>query len=161
MDEENPEDTSALDQSSRDFLDMAIRDYNLMFHTNYSTDSDNFQSYYKDVSLRMKNKELDLLIVVNMFLTGFDATTLNTLWVDKNLKMHGLLQAFSRTNRILNSIKTFGNIVCFRNLQKRTDAAIARFSDATTNGVVTLHPFPTITMATRMKRVSTTRDMWT
>ena len=141
LDEENPEDTSALDQSSRDFLDMAIRDYNLMFHTNYSTDSDNFQSYYKDVSLRMKNKELDLLIVVNMFLTGFDATTLNTLWVDKNLKMHGLLQAFSRTNRILNSIKTFGNIVCFRNLQKRTDAAIARFSDATTNGVVTLHPF--------------------
>ena len=95
----------------------------------------------KDVSLRMKNKELDLLIVVNMFLTGFDATTLNTLWVDKNLKMHGLLQAFSRTNRILNSIKTFGNIVCFRNLQKRTDAAIARFSDATTNGVVTLRPF--------------------
>lgn len=141
LDEENPEDTSALDQSSRDFLDMAIRDYNLMFHTNYSTDSDNFQSYYKDVSLRMKNKELDLLIVVNMFLTGFDATTLNTLWVDKNLKMHGLLQAFSRTNRILNSIKTFGNIVCFRNLQKRTDAAIARFSDATTNGVVTLRPF--------------------
>ena len=141
LDEENSEDTSALDQSSRDFLDMAICDYNLMFHTNYSTDSDRFQSYYKDISLRMKNKELDLLIVVNMFLTGFDATTLNTLWVDKNLKMHGLLQAYSRTNRILNSIKTFGNIVCFRNLQKRTDAAIARFSDATTNGVVTLRPF--------------------
>ena len=141
LDEENSEDTSALDQSSRDFLDMAICDYNLMFHTNYSTDSDRFQSYYKDISLRMKNKELDLLIVVNMFLTGFDATTLNTLWVDKNLKMHGLLQAYSRTNRILNSIRTFGNIVCFRNLQKRTDAAIARFSDATTNGVVTLRPF--------------------
>ena len=141
LDEENPEDTSALDQSSRDFLDAAIRDYNGMFHTNYSTDGDKFQNYYKDVSLRMKNKELDLLIVVNMFLTGFDATTLNTLWVDKNLKMHGLLQAYSRTNRILNSIKTFGNIVCFRNLQKRTDAAIARFSDATTNGVVTLRPF--------------------
>ena len=103
LDEENSEDTSALDQSSRDFLDMAICDYNLMFHTNYSTDSDRFQSYYKDISLRMKNKELDLLIVVNMFLTGFDATTLNTLWVDKNLKMHGLLQAYSRTNRILNS----------------------------------------------------------
>lgn len=89
----------------------AILDYNQMFHTNYDTSSDKFQSYYKDVSLRMKNKELDMLIVVNMFLTGFDATTLNTLWVDKNLKMHGLIQAFSRTNRILNSIKTFGNSV--------------------------------------------------
>ena len=94
LDEENSEDTSALDQSSRDFLEAAIKDYNEMFHTNYSTDSDKFQNYYKDVSLRMKNKELDLLIVVNMFLTGFDATTLNTLWVDKNLKMHGLIQAF-------------------------------------------------------------------
>ena len=118
LDEENSEDTSALDVNSRDFLEKAIRDYNEMFHTNYSTDGDKFQNYYKDVSLRMKNKELDLLIVVNMFLTGFDATTLNTLWVDKNLKMHGLIQAYSRTNRILNSIKTFGNIVCFRNLQK-------------------------------------------
>ena len=96
-----------------------------MFHTNYDTSSDKFQNYYKDVSLRMKNKELDILIVVNMFLTGFDATTMNTLWVDKNLKMHGLIQAFSRTNRILNSIKTFGNIVCFRNLQKRVDSAIS------------------------------------
>jgi type I site-specific restriction-modification system R (restriction) subunit len=94
LDEENPEDTSALDQSSRDFLEAAISDYNQMFHTNYSTDGDKFQNYYKDVSLRMKNKELDMLIVVNMFLTGFDATTLNTLWVDKNLKMHGLIQAF-------------------------------------------------------------------
>ena len=111
LDEENPEDTSALDQTARDFLDSAILDYNQMFHTNYDTSSDKFQNYYKDISLRMKNKELDLLIVVNMFLTGFDATTLNTLWVDKNLKMHGLIQAFSRTNRILNSIKTFGNIV--------------------------------------------------
>ena len=111
LDEENPEDTSALDHTSRDFLDAAINDYNEMFQTNYSTDGDKFQNYYKDVSLRMKNKEIDLLIVVNMFLTGFDATTLNTLWVDKNLKMHGLIQAFSRTNRILNSIKTFGNIV--------------------------------------------------
>lgn len=125
LDEENPEDTSALDQSSRDFLDAAIRDYNEMFHTNYSTDGDKFQNYYKDVSLRMKNRELDLLIVVNMFLTGFDATTLNTLWVDKNLKMHGLIQAYSRTNRILNSIKVCGNIVCFRNLQKRTDDALS------------------------------------
>lgn len=141
LDEENSEDTSALDQSSRDFLEMAIKDYNEMFHTNYSTDSDKFQNYYKDVSLRMKNKELDLLIVVNMFLTGFDATTLNTLWVDKNLKMHGLIQAFSRTNRILNSIKTFGNIVCFRNLQKRVDAAISLFGDKNAGGIVLMKGF--------------------
>jgi len=141
LDEENSEDTSALDQTSRDFLDGAIRDYNEMFHTNYSTDGDKFQNYYKDVSLRMKNKELDLLIVVNMFLTGFDATTLNTLWVDKNLKMHGLIQAFSRTNRILNSIKTFGNIVCFRNLQKRVDDAISLFGDKNASGIVLLQTF--------------------
>lgn len=141
LDEENPEDTSALDQSRRDFLDAAIKDYNELFHTNYSTDGDKFQNYYKDVSLRMKNKELDLLIVVNMFLTGFDATTLNTLWVDKNLKMHGLIQAFSRTNRILNSIKTFGNIVCFRNLQKRVDDAIALFGDKNASGIVLMQKF--------------------
>lgn len=141
LDEENPEDTSALDQPSRDFLESAIRDYNEMFHTNYDTSSDKFQNYYKDVSLRMKNKEIDLLIVVNMFLTGFDATTLNTLWVDKNLKMHGLIQAFSRTNRILNSIKTFGNIVCFRNLQKRVDDAISLFGDKNSGGVVLLRKF--------------------
>lgn len=141
IDDENPEDTSKLDQSARDFLDMAIMDYNQMFHTAYSTDSDKFQNYYKDVSLRMKNKELDLLIVVNMFLTGFDATTLNTLWVDKNLKMHGLIQAFSRTNRILNSVKTFGNIVCFRNLQKRVDAAISLFGDKQAGGIVLLRKF--------------------
>ena len=141
LDEENPEDTSALDQTARDFLDGAIKDYNKLFHTNYSTDGDKFQNYYKDVSLRMKNKELDLLIVVNMFLTGFDATTLNTLWVDKNLKMHGLIQAFSRTNRILNSIKTFGNIVCFRNLQKRVDDAISLFGDKNASGIVLLQTF--------------------
>lgn len=141
LDEENPEDTSALDQTARDFLDGAINDYNLMFHTNYDTSSDKFQNYYKDVSLRMKNKELDMLIVVNMFLTGFDATTLNTLWVDKNLKMHGLIQAFSRTNRILNSIKTFGNIVCFRNLQKRVDAAISLFGDKNAGGIVLMKTF--------------------
>lgn len=139
--EENSESTSALDQSSRDFLDLAIKDYNEMFNTNYSTESDKFQNYYKDVSLRMKNKELDLLIVVNMFLTGFDATTLNTLWVDKNLKMHGLIQAFSRTNRILNSIKTFGNIVCFRNLQKSVDDAISLFGDKDASGIVLMRPF--------------------
>lgn len=141
LDEENPEDTSALDANSRDFLEKAIRDYNEMFHTNYSTDGDKFQNYYKDVSLRMKNKELDLLIVVNMFLTGFDATTLNTLWVDKNLKMHGLIQAYSRTNRILNSIKTFGNIVCFRNLQKRTDDAISLFGDKNAGGIVLMRGY--------------------
>lgn len=141
LDEENSEDTSALDTPSRDFLESAIRDYNDMFHTNYDTSSDKFQNYYKDISLRMKNKELDLLIVVNMFLTGFDATTLNTLWVDKNLKMHGLIQAFSRTNRILNSIKAFGNIVCFRNLQKRVDSAISLFGDKNAGGIVLLKRF--------------------
>lgn len=141
LDEENSEDTSALDQPSREFLEEAIQDYNEMFHTNYDTSSEKFQNYYKDVSLRMKNKELDLLIVVNMFLTGFDATTMNTLWVDKNLKMHGLIQAFSRTNRILNSIKTFGNIVCFRNLQKRVDSAISLFGDKNAGGIVLLQSF--------------------
>lgn len=141
LEEENPEDTSQLSQTARDFLDSAIQDYNVMFHTNYDTSSEKFQSYYKDVSLRMKNKELDMLIVVNMFLTGFDATTLNTLWVDKNLKMHGLIQAFSRTNRILNSIKTFGNVVCFRNLQKRVDAAIAKFGDKGAGGIILMQSF--------------------
>lgn len=141
LDDENSEDTSALDKPSRDFLEYAIKDYNEMFHTNYDTSSDKFQNYYKDISLRMKNKEIDLLIVVNMFLTGFDATTLNTLWVDKNLKMHGLIQAFSRTNRILNSIKTFGNIVCFRNLQKRVDSAISLFGDKNAGGIVLLNSF--------------------
>ena len=141
LDEENSEDTSALDKPSRDFLENVIKDYNEMFHTNYDTSSDKFQNYYKDVSLRMKNKELDLLIVVNMFLTGFDATTLNTLWVDKNLKMHRLIQAFSRTNRILNSIKIFGNIVCFRNLQKRVDSAISLFGDKNAGGIVLLNSF--------------------
>lgn len=139
--EENSESTGALDQTARDFLESAIQDYNGMFRTNYDTSSDRFQNYYKDVSLRMKNKELDLLIVVNMFLTGFDATTLNTLWVDKNLKMHGLIQAYSRTNRILNSIKTFGNIVCFRNLQKRTDDAIALFGDKEASGIVLMKSY--------------------
>ena len=136
--EENPEDTSNLDASSRDFLDGAIKDYNAAFKTDYDTSGDKFQNYYKDVSLRMKNREIDLLIVVNMFLTGFDATTLNTLWVDKNLKQHGLIQAYSRTNRILNSIKTHGNIVCFRNLQKRTDDAVSLFGDKEAGGICVL-----------------------
>ena len=139
--EENSDDTSALDSSSRDFLEGAIKEYNAYFGTNYDTSADKFPNYYKDVSLRMKNKDIDLLIVVNMFLTGFDATTLNTLWVDKNLKMHGLIQAYSRTNRILNSVKTFGNIVCFRNLQKRTDEAISLFGDREAGGIVLMRGF--------------------
>lgn len=139
--EENSEDTSKLDAGSRDFLESAIADYNAMFKTNYDTSSAKFQNYYKDVSLRMKNRELDLLIVVNMFLTGFDAATLNTLWVDKNLKMHGLIQAFSRTNRILNSVKAYGNIVCFRNLQESVDKAIGLFGDKDATGIVLLRKF--------------------
>ena len=139
--DENSETTEGLDQSSRDFLEIAIKDYNKMFNTNYDTSADKFQNYYKDVSLRMKNREIDLLIVVNMFLTGFDATTLNTLWVDKSLRMHGLLQAFSRTNRILNSVKTYGNIVCFRNLENMTNEALALFGDENAAGVVLLKTF--------------------
>ena len=139
--EENPESTTSLDQPSRDFLDGAIKDYNQIFSTNYDTSSDKCQNYYKDLSLRMKNRQVDLLIVVNMFLTGFDATTLNTLFVDKNLKQHGLIQAYSRTNRILNSVKTFGNIVCFRNLQQETDDAIALFGDKDAASIVLLKDF--------------------
>ena len=141
VEDENSENTDGLDKSSRDFLEMAIDDYNKIFKTNYDTSSDKFQNYYKDVSLRMRNREIDILIVVNMFLTGFDATTLNTLWVDKNLKYHGLLQAFSRTNRILNSVKTFGNIVCFRNLEEETNNAIALFGDKEAGSVVLLKNF--------------------
>lgn len=134
-------DTTVMDASSRDALDRAIKDYNKMFKTNYSSDGDKFENYYKDVSLRMKNKELDLLIVVNMFLTGFDDTTLNTLWVDKNLRMHGLLQAFSRTNRILNSVKNYGNIVCFRNLQDRVEESIGLFGDKDADSIVLLKAY--------------------
>ena len=139
--EENPESTTNLDQQSKDFLEGAIKDYNKMFGTNYDTSSDKFQNYYKDLSLRMKNRQVDLLIVVNMFLTGFDATTLNTLFVDKNLRQHGLIQSYSRTNRILNSVKTFGNIVCFRNLQQETDDAIALFGDKDAASIVLLKDF--------------------
>ena len=141
MIDENSEDTSGLDVSSRDFLESAIADYNAMFGTSYDTSSDKFQNYYKDVSQRVKDREIDVLIVVNMFLTGFDATTLNTLWVDKNLRLHGLLQAYSRTNRILNSVKTFGNIVCFRNLEKATNESIALFGDKEASGVVLLKAY--------------------
>ncbi|HBC31919.1 MAG TPA: DEAD/DEAH box helicase [Clostridiales bacterium] len=130
-----------LDKSSRDFLESTIKDYNASFNTNYDTSSDKFQNYYKDLSLRVKNREVDLLIVVNMFLTGFDATTLNTLWVDKNLRQHGLIQAFSRTNRILNSVKTFGNIICFRDLKEETDRAIALFGNKDAGGIVLLKTY--------------------
>ncbi len=138
--DDNSESTDNLDQSSRDFLERAIGDYNKMFSVNYDTGA-TFQNYYKDVSQRVKNREIDLLLVVNMFLTGFDATTLNTLWVDKNLRMHGLLQAYSRTNRILNSIKTFGNIVCFRNLEQATNESIALFGDKEAGGLVLLKSY--------------------
>jgi type I restriction enzyme R subunit len=140
IDDENLEDTSLLDQNSRDFLESAIQDYNRMFKMNFNSGSE-FQNYYKDVSQRVKDREIDLLIVVNMFLTGFDATTLNTLWVDKNLRLHGLLQAYSRTNRILNTVKTFGNIICFRNLEKATNESIALFGDKEAGGVVLLKTY--------------------
>ena len=139
--DENPEDTTGLDASSRDFLENAIWDYNALFGTSYDTSADTFQNYYKDLSQRVKGREIDILIVVNMFLTGFDATTLNTLWVDKNLRLHGLIQAFSRTNRILNSIKTFGNIVCFRNLENKTNEALSLFGDKEAGGIVLLKTF--------------------
>lgn len=141
VEDENSESTEGLSTSDRDFLHSAILDYNIDFKTTYDTSPEKFQNYYKDVSLRMKNREIDLLIVVNMFLTGFDATTLNTLWVDKNLKMHGLLQAYSRTNRILNSIKTFGNIVCFRNLEEATNQSLALFGNKQAGGIVLLKTF--------------------
>ena len=134
-------DITGMDQSSRDFLESVIANYNKDFNTNYDTSSDSFQNYYKDLSLRVKNREVDLLIVVNMFLTGFDATTLNTLWVDKELKMHGLVQAFSRTNRILNSVKQFGNIICFRNLAEKVDEAIGLFGDRDASGIVLLKSY--------------------
>ena len=139
--DENSESTEALSTDDRTFLENAIKDYNNMFGTSYDTSSERFQNYYKDVSLRMKNREIDILIVANMFLTGFDAKTLNTLWVDKNLKWHGLIQAFSRTNRILNSVKTYGNIVSFRNLEDRLNEALAKFGDEQARGIVLLKPY--------------------
>ena len=134
-------DTHMLDASSREFLDFVIDEYNQKFETSFSSEGDGFQNYYKDLSDKVKKRQIDILIVVNMFLTGFDATTLNTLWVDKNLKQHGLIQAFSRTNRILNSIKTFGNIVCFRDLQEQTNDAIALFGDKDASGIVLLKSY--------------------
>ena len=145
-------DCEGMPQADRDFLDGVIADYNAMFSTSFGTDAQGFDGYYKDVSRRMKGEDvdgkplpqsecLDLLVVVDMFLTGFDAKTLNTLWVDKNLRMHGLIQAFSRTNRILNSVKNFGNIVCFRNLQKNVDEAVGLFGDPKAGGIVLLKPY--------------------
>lgn len=134
-------ETTGLDQSSRDFLEGAIQDYNALFSTSFDTSADKFQNYYKDLSLRLKARELDMVVVVNMFLTGFDATTLNTLWVDKNLRAHGLIQAYSRTNRILNSVKTYGNIVSFRDLEDETNDALALFGNKDAKGIVLLKPY--------------------
>ncbi len=134
-------DTDGLTGDARDFLEDAVQDYNDMFGTSYDTSAERFQNYYKDLSQRLKNREIDLVIVVNMFLTGFDATTLNTLFVDKNLRSHGLIQAFSRTNRILNSVKTYGNIVSFRNLEEQTNAALELFGNKGARGVVLLKPY--------------------
>jgi type I restriction enzyme R subunit len=134
-------ETAGLDQSSRDFLEGAIGDYNALFSTSFDTSTDKFQNYYKDLSLRLKARDLDIVVVVNMFLTGFDATTLNTLWVDKNLRAHGLIQAYSRTNRILNSVKTYGNIVSFRDLEEETNDALALFGNKDAKGIVLLRPY--------------------
>lgn len=139
--EEEGFETAQLSGPARDFLDAAIKDYNVMFGTSFDTSSDKFQNYYKDLSLRMKNREIDLVIVVNMFLTGFDATTLNTLFVDKNLRAHGLLQAYSRTNRILNSVKAYGNIVSFRDLEEETNDALALFGNKDARGIAILKPY--------------------
>jgi len=127
---------SAMNSTAKEFLNKAINDYNKLFKLNFSTEGKEFQNYYSDLSNRVKNKEVDLLIVVGMFLTGFDAPTLNTLFVDKNLRYHGLIQAFSRTNRILNKVKTFGNIVCFRNLERATEDAIKTFGDENSVNVI-------------------------
>lgn len=132
---------SAMNSSAKEFLDRIIHDYNKSFGTNYSTEAGEFQNYYKDLSRRVKEKEVDLLIVVGMFLTGFDAPTLNTLFVDKNLRYHGLIQAFSRTNRILNKVKAFGNIVCFRDLEKATEDAIKTFGDENSVNIILENSF--------------------
>ena len=136
---EIPDETfepSAMDSSAKEFLTKAINDYNAMFKTSYGVDSNEFQNYYRDLAKRVKSKEVDLVIVVGMFLTGFDAPTLNTLFVDKNLRYHGLMQAFSRTNRIYDATKTFGNIVTFRNLETATIDAITLFGDSNTKNVL-------------------------
>ena len=134
-------DPSALSQDDRAFLDDAIADYNQRFGTNFGTDASGFEGYYESLSKALTDKRIDLVIVVDMFLTGFDSKSLNTLWVDKNLRAHGLIQAFSRTNRILNSVKTYGNVVCFRNLEEATNDAIALFGNKEARGQVLLRPY--------------------
>ncbi|TXI17224.1 MAG: type I restriction endonuclease subunit R, partial [Nitrosomonas sp.] len=129
-------DVSAMNSSAKEFLSAAIADYNALFKTNFSVDSNGFQNYYRDLALRVKSQEVDLLIAVGMFLTGFDAPTLNTLFVDKNLRYHGLIQTYSRTNRIFDATKTFGNIVTFRDLEQATVDAITLFGDKNTKNVV-------------------------
>ncbi|OOQ06771.1 type I restriction endonuclease subunit R [Helicobacter pylori] len=141
LEDENNESTAGLDKSSRDFLEGAIADYNGMFGVSFDTSDQKFQSYYKDLSQKMKNREIDLLLVVNMFLTGFDATRLNTLWVDKNVKYHGLIQAFSRTNRILDSVKTHGNIVCFRDLEQDLNDALMLFGNKDAQTIALLRKY--------------------
>lgn len=139
--EENFEPEDMKDLTSKEFLQRAIGDYNQMYQTNYSIDSSSFQNYYRDLAQRMRDQQVDLLIVVGMFLTGFDAPRLNTLFVDKNLRYHGLIQAFSRTNRIYDSTKSFGNIVCFRDLEQATIEAITLFGNQNTRSVILEHPF--------------------
>ena len=141
MEDENPDNIGRLDDTGKKFMKRAIKEYNDTFGTSYSIEAEKFGLYYKDISWRMKNREIDILIVVGMFLTGFDAKTLNTLWVDKNLKMHGLLQAFSRTNRILNKVKQYGNIVCFRDLQDAVDKCLSLFGDNKTSSMILMMPF--------------------
>lgn len=134
--EEEGFETTAMNSTAKEFLKKVIDDYNNVFKTNYTVDGQGFQNYYKDLSQKVKDKDIDLIIVVGMFLTGFDAPTLNTLFVDKNLRYHGLIQAFSRTNRILNKTKAFGNIVCFRNLERATEDAIKTFGDENSVNVI-------------------------
>lgn len=134
--EEESMSSSAMSTTAKQFLTNVVEDYNSFFQTNFTIDGNGFENYYKDLSSRVRNKEVDLLIVVGMFLTGFDAPTMNTLFVDKNLRYHGLIQAFSRTNRILNKMKAFGNIVCFRNLEKATRDAIKLFGDENSINVI-------------------------
>ena len=141
LEDENNESACRLDKSSRDFLEGAIADYNGMFGVSFDTSDQKFQSYYKDLSQKMKERKIDLLMVVNMFLTGFDATRLNTLWVDKNLKYHGLIQAFSRANRILDSVKTHGNIVCFRDLEQDLNDALMLFGNKDAQSIALLRKY--------------------
>lgn len=151
-------DAYDLDANSFAFLEDAITDYNELFGTNWDLSKGGFEKYYKDVSKKMKKRELDILIVVNMFLTGFDSKTINTLWVDKNMQSHGLLQAFSRTNRILNSVKTYGNIVCFRNLETETDEALALFGNKEARATVLLKPYTEYLENYRAKLDQLTQD---